>query len=212
MRNSLKIGHLPLLLALGMGNVVFAANEDLAKSLEGLRVEVPCSNPKFNEDTECYWDQSLALPNDPTWKLKREVVRKFAGHPEKLYSVTLRVRGVVEPKNFTGGKVLFDHFQIGGEPVKNDYNFYTLRISNPQETYNLNRNEEKVGHYTFPIDYTVTLPIRGGASVMLGAYDSNTVAIANHKKFVVADIAPAPAFYDGQFVQLDLLKVEEIKE
>ena len=50
----------------------------------------------------------------------------------------------------------FDHFQTGGTPVKNDYNFYSLHVSDPEATYTFNRNEEKVGHYVFAIDYRVT--------------------------------------------------------
>ena len=179
-----------------------------AASLARLRLEVPCANPKFNQDTECHWDQNLLQTADPQWKLKREIVRTFGGKPGATYQVTLHVRGVVEPKNFTGVIVQFDHFQTGGTPVKNDYNFYSLHVSDPEATYTFNRNEEKVGHYTFPIDYRVTVPIRSGATVTMGAYDSNDVAIANHKHIVVAGVPPAPAPFDGQFFQLD---VESVK-
>ena len=181
---------------------------DLAPGLAGLRLEVPCANSKFNNDTECHWDPSLLQPADSKWKLQREVVRTFGGKSAATYDVTLHVRGVVEPKNFTGGTVQFEHFQSGGEPVKNDYNFYSLHVSDPEATYTFNRNEAKVGHYTFTIDYHVTIPIRGGALVTMGAYDSNDVAIANHEHHVVAGVPPAPLPFDGQFFQLD---VESIK-
>jgi hypothetical protein len=179
-----------------------------AASLAGLRLEVPCANPKFTNDTECHWDQSLLQAADPRWKLKREIVRTFGGKPGTTYLVTLHVRGVVEPKNFTGGIVQFDHFQTDGTPIKNDYNFYSLHVADPEATYTFNRNEEKVGHYTFAIDYRVTIPIRGGATVTMGAYDSNDVEIANHEHVVVPGVPPAPAPFDGQFFQLD---VESVK-
>jgi len=174
--------------------------------LTGLRLEVPCAD-HFNHDTECHWDRSLLQSQDPAWKLKREIVRTFAGRPGTLYSVTLHVRGVVEPKNFTGGTVQLDHFQTGGDAVKNDYNFYRLSVSAPNAVYTFNRNEEKVGHYTFPIDYTVTIPIRGGATVTMGAYDSNDVAIANHQRNVVPGVPPFPAAFDGQFFDIEVVKV-----
>jgi hypothetical protein len=179
-------------------------NADPAASLAGLRLEVPCANPKFNNDTECHWDQSLLQTADSQWKLKREIVRTFGGRKGTVYDVTLYVRGVVEPKNFFGGTVQFDHFQTGGTPVKNDYNFYSLHVSDPEATYTFNRNEEKVGHYVFPIDYRVRIPIRAGATVTMGAYDSNDVAIANHQHLVINRISPAPAPFDGQFFQLDV--------
>jgi hypothetical protein len=181
-----------------------AGDPNPAASLAGLRLEVPCANPKFNGDTECHWDQGLLQTADPQWKLKREIVRTFGGRKGTVYDVTLHVRGVVEPKNFTGGTVQFDHFQTGGTPVKNDYNFYSLHVSDPEATYTFNRNEEKVGHYVFAIDYRVRIPIRGGATVTMGAYDSNDVAIANHQHLMINGIPPAPAPFDGQFFQLDV--------
>ncbi len=195
-----------LLVTAGCQTTPAAHGDAAAASLAGFRLEVPCAD-HFNHDTECHWDRSLLLTNDPTWKLKREIVRSFAGRPGVLYSVTLHVRGVVEPKNFTGGTVQFDHFQTGGEPVKNDYNFYSLSVSDPQANYTFNRNEEKVGHYTFPIDYTVTIPIRSGATVTMGAYDSNDVAIANHQRNVVAGVPPFPAVFDGQFFDIEVVKI-----
>ena len=181
-----------------------ADRQDAAASLAGLRIEVPCANPKFNNDTECHWDQGLLQTADPQWKLKREIVRTFSGRNGVVYDVAFHVRGVVEPKNFTGGTVQFEHFQSGGTPVKNDYNFYSLHVSDPEATYTFNRNEQKVGHYTFPIDYRVSIPIRSGATVIMGAYDSNDVAIANHERSVIAGVVPAPQPFDGQFFQLDV--------
>lgn len=185
-----------------------AVHSKAAASLAGLRLEVPCGD-HFNDNTECHWDKSLLQTADPKWKLKREIVRTFAGEPGILYDVTLHVRGVVEPKNFTGGTVQFDHFQTDGEPVKNDYNFYSLTVSDPAAMYTTNRNMEKVGHYTFAIDYHVTIPVRGGATVTMGAYDSNDVAIANHEQHVIEGIPPAPQPFDGQFF---VVEVESIKK
>lgn len=184
--------------------------DEMAASLAGLRLEVPCAD-HFNNDTECHWDPALLQNADPHWKMKHEIIRTFRGKQDVLYRVTLHVRGVVEPKNFTGGTVQSDHFQVRGDPVRNDYNFYSLAVSDPAASYTVNRNAEKVGHYTFAIDYHVTIPIRGGATVTMGAYDSNDVAIANHEHHVVAGIPPAPQPFDGQFFQIDVEKVEAAK-
>jgi hypothetical protein len=186
--------------------------QNVAANLTDLRLEVPCANPKFNGDTECHWDPQLLQTADPAWKLKREIVRSFRGHAYCTYDLTLRVRGVVEPKNFTGGAVQFEHFQTGGTPVKNDYNFYSLHVSAPEATYTFNRHEKKVGHYTFPIDYQVTIPVRGRARLTMGAYDSNDVAIANHEHNVIPGVPPAPQPFDGQFFQLDVVAVKTAAE
>jgi hypothetical protein len=181
-----------------------------AASLAGLRLEVPCAD-HFNNGTECHWDRALLQSADARWKLKREIVRTFGGKPGVLYEVTLRVRGVVEPKNFSGGEVKSEHFQTGGEPLKNDYNFYSLVVSDPAATYTVNRSADKVGHYTFVIDYAVTIPIRGGATLTMGAYDSNDVAIANHQGHVVSGVPPAPQPFDGQFFDVQVEKIERKK-
>jgi len=182
--------------------------DDPAASLANIRLELPCKG-ELSDKTECRWDPALLQADDPQWKLKKEIVRQFGGAAGTLYDVTIRVRGVVEPKNFTGGVVEQEHFQIGGTPLKNDYNFYSIKVSDPEQTYTVNRHSENVGHFTFPIDYTVTIPIRAGATVTVGEYDSNDIEITNHKNFVVPDIAPAPKAFDGQFFQIDVVSVAE---
>ena len=167
---------------------------------------MPCKGDKFGGNTECHWDPALKV-NDPKWKLKREIVRTFNGTLGIIYDVTIRVRGVVEPKNFTGGTVEHQHFQIGGTPDVNNYNFYSLNVSDPAQDYTVNRHETKVGHFLFAIDYTVTIPVRGGATVTMGAYDDNDISIANHQNVVAPEIPPAPAPFDGQFFQIDVLAV-----
>jgi hypothetical protein len=179
-------------------------------ALSGLRLEVPCAD-HFNQDTECHWPRALLQPAASDWKLKQEISRTLPADPRVVYDVTFRVRGVVEPKNFTGGEVRYAHLQSGGTAVKNDYNFYNLEISEPHALFTLNRNEEKVGHYTFPIDYTFTVPVRGGAAVKIGAYDSNDVAIANHQHHVVPGADPAPEPFDGQFFQVDVIAVQRAR-
>lgn len=174
-----------------------------AASLAGLRLEVPCAD-HFNQGTECHWKRELLQPADSPWKLALQTARTFDADAGSIFDVTLHIRGVVEPKNFTGGDVQFDHFQSGGTPVKNDYNFYNIEVSEPRAVYTVNRSAEKVGHFTFPLDYRVTVPVRGGATVKVTAYDSNDVAIANHQRHVVAGVPPDPQPFDGQFFQVDV--------
>ncbi len=116
---------------------------------------------------------------------------------------------VVEPKNFTGGDVKFDHFQTGGTAVRNDYNFYSLAVSDPAAAHTFNRNAEEGGALHLPHRLLVTIPVRAGATVTMGAYDSNDVAIADPEHHVVAGLPPAPGFFDGQFFQLDVVSVKK---
>lgn len=181
-----------------------ASGRAAGANLQGFRLDLPCKGEKFKAGEECHWDPGLAQTSDPAWKLKLEQTRTFDGRAGALYDVTLRVRGVVEPKNFVGGEVRADHFQTGGTPVANHYNFYKIQISDPPAAFTVNRHVDKVAHFVFVLDYEVTVPIRGGAGVMLGAYDSNDIAIANHQGLTVPEIASSP--FDGQFFQIDVVK------
>jgi hypothetical protein len=184
---------------------VTSGGDSPAASLAGLRLDLPCKGEKFGENTECHWDPALKQASDPKWKLKKEIVRTFGGNPGVTYDVIIRVRGVVEPKNFTGGVVEQEHFQIGGTPLVDNYNFYSINVSDPAQTYTVNRHQQKTGHFLFSLDYTVTIPIRGGATVTMGEYDDNDISIANHKSIVVPEIPPAPSPFDGQFFQIDVI-------
>jgi hypothetical protein len=184
-----------------------AAAANPGADLKGFRLDLPCKGEKFEKGEECHWDQALAQTADPAWKLKLERTKQFGGKPGRLYDVTLRVRGVVEPKNFTQGDVKQEHFQSGGTPARDHYNFYNIQVSDPPATYTVNRHADKVGHFVFALDYQVTISIKGGASVVLGAYDSNDIAIANHKGITVPEVTPTP--FDGQFFQIDVVSAVE---
>ena len=174
-------------------------------SLSGLRLELPCKGDKFGDGQECHWDPGLAEAADSTWKLKREIVKPFDGKAGVLYDVTVHVRGIVEPKNFTGGVVEQEHFQTGGDPVVDHYNLYAIKVSDPAGTYTVNRHEQKTGHFVFPIDYSVTIPIRAGAKVTIGEYDDNDISIANYQGLTIPGLPPFPAVFDGQFFQIDVV-------
>jgi len=132
--------------------------------------------------------------------LRREAWDALPGDPARAR------RG--RAQEFHGGHGSARTLPDGRAAVPDHYNFYSLHVSDPEATYTFNRNEEKVGHYTFPIDYRVTIPVRGGATVTMGAYDSNDVEMPNHEHFVVAGVPPAPAPFDGQYFQLDAESVK----
>lgn len=185
-----------------------------AGEMNGYRWELPCEDPS-QRDT-CPWDPALleGAIDDPDVTLHRETLVVFGGDPAVVYDVEIRLRGLVEPKTFTGGEVWAEHFQLGGTPDVNDYNIYAIDVADPAQRYTLNRNAMSVGHYTFVIDYTVTIPIRGGTEVRLTMIDPNNIAIANPggssgsaDPFVVPEIPPFPDPFYGQFIQMNVLSV-----
>ena len=185
-----------------------------AGEMNGYRWELPCEDPNLRDT--CPWDPALleGAIDDPAVTLHRETLVMFGGDPAVVYDVEIQIRGLTEPKSFSGGEVVADHFQIGGTPDVNDYNIYAIDVADPAQRYTLNRNAMGVGHYTFVLDYTVTIPIRGGTEVRLTMIDPNNIAIANPggssgstDPFVVPDIPPFPDPFYGQFIQMDVLSV-----
>lgn len=187
---------------------------DYAGAMNGYRWELPCEDPSLRDT--CAWDPALldGAIDDPMYTLHREDAITFGGDPAVVYDVQIRVRGLTEPKDFSGGEVQQEYFQIDGTPGTNDYNIYSVSVGDPAHVYTLNRNAMGTGHYTFVVDYTVTIPIRGGTSVTMAMMDPNMQAIANPggssgspDPFVVPEIPPFPDPFYGQFLQMDVLAV-----
>ncbi|WP_437295534.1 hypothetical protein [Sorangium sp. So ce426] len=172
--------------------------EDLlaaAESIDGFRWEMPCDQDPGNSD-EC---ACSALVDE---------TKTFGGSPDTVYLVTVRLRGVVEPETYKGGTPDGMHFRVGGTPDNATYNRYSISVSDPAEVYWLN-DSPTVGHDTFKIDHTKTIPIRGGSKVSFKGEDPNQISIANFKHLVVDGVPPAPEPYVGQFIQLDVQSVEK---
>lgn len=182
----------------------------IGSTIDGYRFEFPCKNampdlPKTGADCE-----SGLVKGDPKKTDNFTAERKFNGEKGKRYKVTLRFRGVVEPMMYKDGKMDGDYFYIGGEPNNATYNIYKISISSPKSHYFLNR-QDKVGHRIFTIDYTKTIEIDGDATINFLGDGQNGRLISNFDKLVVPDVPPAPKPYNGQFVQVNVVEVVEVK-
>lgn len=187
---------------------------EYAGAMNGYRWELPCADPSARDT--CPWDPAVleGAIEDPAYTLHRELQVAFGGDPATVYDVTIRIRGLAEPKNFTDGEVQQEHFQIGGTPTVDDYNIYGIDVTDPAQSYTVNRHETPHNHFVFVMDYTVTIPIRGGATVTMKMLDPNDVAIANPggasgsaDPYVVPEIPPFPDPFYGQFIQMDVVSV-----
>lgn len=182
----------------------------LGASIDGYRFEFACKGiapETFKSGATC---ESAVVTGDPKKTDNFKAEKIFEGEKGKRYKVTLRIRGVVEPMMYKDGKMDGEHFYIGGEPNNATYNIYKIAISSPPSHYFLNR-QDKVGHKIFTIDYTKTIEIDGGAAVTFVGDGQNGQMIANFDKLVVPDVAPAPKPFHGQFVQVNVVSVEEVK-
>ncbi len=186
-------------LALVTGGAIGCA--EVAGTLNGLRLELPCTGP-IDAAVGC------KCPNTST------ASATLQGKSGTQYEVTLRFRGVVEQKAYTGGTV-DGYWYAGGGGVANDgFNAYKLTIQDPPQTYFLNAGSSDILH-CFAIDYTRTVRVSAGAAVTLTADAGDSVEVtnldANGVAIVIPGVPPAPQAYNGQFVQMDVVSVHAVR-
>jgi hypothetical protein len=172
-----------------------------AAALHMFRIECPCKAGSPTTDGNC--DVTPAVD-------RQNIVKTMGGDPGTVYDVTLRVRGLTEPNTYRNGMLQGQRFYIGGTSSQSGYTSYMMTVADPAQHYFFNYNAS-VGHIHFLLDYQVTVKIRGGSKV---TFDVNGAAagstpdghgVANFDMLVVPDVPPAPMWYNGQFVQLDVV-------
>jgi hypothetical protein len=139
-------------------------------------------------------------------------IKQLTGDINWVYNVKLRVRGVVEFRNHTGGESISTYFYRSGTP--NDYylaNDYSLSISDPPEYYWL--NNAVFSNTVHVIDYEITIQVRGGASVTLYATSNGGEEIDNvvaaGGPLTVPSVTWIPQPYAGQFIVLTYISSEK---
>lgn len=170
-----------------------SAVADITATLENLRWNFPCSGPGFG------------ICGSPS---QLSVQKPLAGDPNLLYSIELRFRGIVETKAYSGGSNDGSYFQIGGSPVPGLANIYQLEISDPPQTYYLNR-QSGFGDKLALIDFTKTVEVYGGATVRLFADAVDSLQLANNASYVVPGVEDTP--YNGQFIQMNVVSISASK-
>ena len=186
---------------------------DVAKGLDGLRVDDPCTGtPDTSNGAVC----NHVVLTDGGFKSAKDVT--IGGTPGTTYDVTLRIRGVVEPTQIDGGTrtdtTTFKYqnmtwrkvpFTIGGTVNRGDYSQWRITVASPKQEYFLN-DYQTVGHYIFALDYQVTIQIAANSKVTLDGTDSNEREIVNYEKYAIDGI-PGSMNY-GQFVQCNVVSLK----
>ena len=187
---------------------------ELAESLVGLRVDDPCKGtPTVSVGATC----DHVVLTGAGFRGAQEV--HIGGSEGKVYEVTLRVRGVVEPANVVGGERpsndTFSYMNLnwrttpltlGGEvPVDDaDYAQWRITVADPEQTYFLN-DYQRVGHYVFNLDYEVVIPMAANTKVTLEAIDNNERLILNYEDYAPEGVDAS--VNHGQFIELDVVSV-----
>lgn len=178
-------------------------------ALDGYRFEFPCKGEMPDKPKKGAGCQSALVKGDPFKTDNFQKVINFGGKAGTRYAVTLHVRGVVEPMTYKNGKMDGEHFYVGGEPNNATYNIYKIDVASPKGHFFLNR-QDRVGHRIFTIDYVKTIEIEGGSKITLSGDGQNGKLISNFSKLVVPNLKSVVQPYHGQFIQLDVVKVEAV--
>jgi hypothetical protein len=170
---------------------------DVTGGLEGLRWSMPCRAPQGSNG--CFND-------DPP-----VVSTSFGGVAGETYGVTLRFRGIIEQKSYSGGTNDTAFWQEEGMPAADGLNIYALDISSPRQRFYLNRGSSAFDR-CWVIDYTKTVQASANATVTLTATSIDGVQKRNvdgtGSPLRVPDVPPWPNVFDGQFIQMDVISVQ----
>ena len=152
----------------------------------------------------------------PDTCLHKQLVEKpvtFGGKPGVVYDVRLRIRGIFEPTTIAGGETPYpDHpyYQVGGTVRARDWSAWHIEVSEPKQTYWLN-HYPKVGHVVYLEDFEATIPVAGGASVVVRVVDGNDRQMDNAEEGrpdrlqIIKGVIDKPL--GGQMLRLDVLGV-----
>jgi hypothetical protein len=175
-----------------------------AGDLHGAFLEVQCASEEI--------ELQFCVPQD---RGVIDLPLTFGGDPARRYAVVLKVWGVVEGVNYTGGKKLGDNFYAGGMAITPKTATYGLQVAAPAQTYYLNLFEIGDGdHYSYGITYvTPPITIQGASKLVLFAHSPDNIINTNHMQNEVMD--PTPALQDrlaeiqgevpqGQFVYIEV--------
>jgi hypothetical protein len=168
-------------------------------ALEGLRWELPCIARDRTSFIRCYTTAAST---------KKATIGGVSG---KDYRVTLRLRGVVELHPYAGGTST-GHVNVGGTPDAVPYNIYSLETKAPAGKLHLNHAPSAAALATcVAVDYTATIDVKGGSEVQLVANPVDNRQKKNlgpdGNPIVIPGVAPAPAAYNGEFLQMDVVAV-----
>lgn len=134
----------------------------------------------------------------------------LVGEPGAVYRATLRVRGVVEQKNYNGGAQEGLWHPGGSSDGWDLWNSTTLSIAAGTllEAQTIRLNSGSSGGFSLTaVDVTHDVFIETGAVVRLSIDPIDGVQIGNGDDLVIADIPPAPEPFDGQFLQIDAVAI-----
>jgi len=187
-----------------------APMEDVPAVLRGHRKEIPCKygnasgGPLLACNTgDICWLEGEQNGGSSKWPSTVTI----GGDPAVTYEIVLRVRGVIEPKDYNAqcvpqftGPI---HVCKGGAPGGTTFNPWSMTIVDPPAVYYMNRSATAPTHRVEMIDGQFTIQIRGKSNIDFLVDTLNGGEIRNCS-IVVPGVPPTTPF-NGNFFQLDVV-------
>ena len=138
----------------------------------------------------------------------------FGGIPGTTYQVTLHFEGTHEAGDYSGGTKVANEFLKGATHANGGlHTWLSMEVSSPAATYNPNAGGS--GGMVRTYDYKVTIPIDGGATVRMKAFDIDCLmhrycqnnVLSPCKGYALAGISPAESPIDGSFLRMTVESV-----
>jgi hypothetical protein len=157
----------------------------------GMNTETRVCIPMADTSRPCTDPGGSAASYSGTHSFNQQIT--LGGTTGVMYRMTLRIRGMMEAKTYSGGmdrtnagtQVPADGLYTGGVANNsgNGYNIYFIRTDSPRQHYYLNSiaagNDTRIRHSVFDTDFTFDVVAAGGSTVCLVSADPNTSAIKN---------------------------------
>jgi len=133
----------------------------------------------------------------------------LSGRASDQWSVSIRVRGVMEALRYGNGTATSGGWYIGGDTNgDNGDNYYELQISQPSAHFYLN-DGTPTAQQSFLYDETETIVVAGDATLTFTANGQDGLQWGNydasHTPITIAGVTSPAQPYDGQFAILDVL-------
>jgi len=203
-RTACLIAALAALCTLGLGGDRLRAQSDVKVIAAGF-------HQLFLHDT-CTGE----YPPQPDTCIHKQLLEKsftFGGPKGTVHQVHLRIRGLFEPTTITGGETPYPDrpfFQVGGTIRAREWSAWHIEVSEPKQTYWLN-HYPKVSHTIYNQDFEATIPVAGGASVVVRVVDGNDRQMDNNEPGLADRMqlikGVTDKVMDGQMLRIDVISV-----
>jgi hypothetical protein len=164
--------------------------------------------PSFSELSGQQWLMPCTAAPNPTLCDCADATKlvTVGGTPGVTYTATVRIRGVVERGTYASGSAS-GMWYVGGAAANTFLTVGELTVSSPAQHYFINNIAAGSGLQF--LDYQVSLPIDGGATVTLFMSGLDARCVADSTTAVIAGVTTTPSPYLGQFAQIDIVQVTQ---